>query len=59
MYILHHPKHEKLDVCQAPRYVKAAWINKIKNINYLNKDKPKKKIAVLKLTEENKNISGT
>ena len=46
MYTLHYQKkkskNKKLDVCQEPKYVKGAWINKIKNINYLNKNKSKK-----------------
>ena len=44
IYTLHHQKNKnkKLDVCQAPRYVKVPGINKIKNINYRNKNKSKK-----------------
>ena len=46
MYTLHN-QNKKLDVCQAPRYLKGAW-DKIKKVNFLNKSKSKN-IMVLTL----------
>ena len=40
MYTLHHQK-KKLDVRQAPRYIKGTGINKNKKIDFLNKSKSK------------------
>ena len=46
MYTLHNQKYKKLDVRQAPNILRVPEFNKIKKVNFLNKNKSKNYIGL-------------